>query len=194
MLGIDRGERGVPALGPDNNDNFVVLDRTEACSSRTVGFLDHCEDLRGGRAFPRWSDLKLYQLDSAVLPYMAVVDVTRAPDDFVYRYWGTGHTALKGVDMTGKPVSRITATELARIGLRQYQLILEQRRPLIFLHDLKAYGPWKDQIQVAARVPFSEDGETIDKVVSYSNYDEDRELWSERFHQATARRKKAVGC
>ena len=181
----------MPALWPDNNDNFVVLDRAEACSPRTAAFLDHCDALRGGRAFPRWSDLKLYQLDSAVLPYMAVVDVVHAPDDFVYRYWGTGHTALKGVDMTGKPVSRITAPELARIGLQQYRLVLEHRRPLIFLHELKAYSPWKDQIQVAVRVPFSEDGETIDKVVSYSNYEEDREMWEVLFRRTTDRRKQA---
>ena len=93
--------------------------------------------------------------------------------------------------MTGKPVSRITAPELARIGLQQYRLVLEHRRPLIFLHELKAYSPWKDQIQVAVRVPFSEDGETIDKVVSYSNYEEDREMWGDLFREMTDRRKEA---
>ena len=166
----------------DLDFNFVVVEPDEGLSARTLGFLDHCRALQGDRPFPRWSDFRLHDLANEVIPYTAVVDVAHQPTAFTYRFWGTGHTEIKGVDMTGKRVSEITASELARIGVRQYQMILAQGRPLVFLHTLKHYGAWKDHIQVSGRVPFSEDGRTIDKIVSYSNYDEDRLAWSEIYH------------
>lgn len=174
------------AHGIHIDSEFAMIEPTAAQSPLTAGFLAHCQELQGARPFPRWSDLKLYELSSDVLPFLAVVDVSGDPATFVYRYWGTGHTALKGVDMTGKPVAQIAAAKLAQIGVRQYDLVLEQRRPLVFIHELKDYGEWKDQLQVAARIPFSEDGETIDKVVSYSNYEEDREMWADVFHRRTS--------
>tara|TARA_R100001039_G_scaffold451_1_gene254 strand:+ start:169 stop:732 length:564 start_codon:yes stop_codon:yes gene_type:complete len=163
---------------------FAVVEPREARSPKSVAFLDHCHALQAGRALPRWSDFKLHALPTDIIPYMAVVDVDNAGPSFTYRFWGTGHTALKGVDMTGRKVSDISASALARIGQRQYEMVVAARRPLIFVHALTPYNPWKTDIQVAVRVPLSEDGEIIDKIVSYSNYGEDRDVWADIYCQA----------
>lgn len=162
---------------------FVVVEPEDVHSSKSMAFLDHCRALQGDRPMPRWSDFKLHKLPVDFIPYMAVTDVDNAAKTFTYRFWGTGHTALKGVDMTGRKVSEIAAPALACIGQRQYETVLAARRPLIFVHALKAYSPWKDEIQVAARVPLSEDGVTVDKVVSFSNYQEDKQAWADIYRR-----------
>lgn len=100
--------------------------------------------------------------------------------------------------MTGRKVSDIAVPVLAWIGQRQYEMVLEARRPLIFVHALKPYNPWKGEIQVAPRVPLSEDGETIDKVVFYSNYQQDRQAWADIYWRAVngdgAARKRSGVC
>ena len=121
--------------------DFVVVDPEEVTSPRTVGFIEQCRQIQGDRPFPRWSDFKLYELPSKVIPYATVADVGPGPADFIYRFWGTGHTSLKGVDLTGRRVDAIPAAALARIGVRQFQLVCEERRPLVFVHTLRAYGP-----------------------------------------------------
>ena len=163
---------------------FAVVAPQDVSSPKLDAFLAHCRALQGDRAMPRWSDFKLHKLPADVIPYMAVADVGDGAKTFTYRFWGTGHTALKGVDMTGRMVSDIAAPALAHIGQRQYEMVSAARRPLIFVHALKPYNPWKDEIQVAARVPLSEDGETVDKVVSYSSYMEDREAWADIYWRA----------
>jgi len=161
-----------------------VVEPGEARSTKSVAFLDHCHALQAGRALPRWSDFKLHELPADIIPYMAVVDINGADGSFTYRFWGTGHTALKGVDMTGRKVSDISASAMARMGQRQYEMVAAARRPLIFVHALTPYNPWKTDIQVAVRVPMSEDGKAIDRVVSYSNYVEDRKTWADIYCRA----------
>jgi len=150
---------------------------------RTVAFVAHCRKLQGDRVLPRWADLRLHELDPEMIPYVAVADVAAEPRSFTYRFWGTGHTRLKGVDLTRQQVSEIPATALAEIGHRQYEMVLEQRKPLVFVHKLSHYEQWKPYIQVTARVPFSENGSTVDKIVSYSNFDEDREKWTKVYDE-----------
>lgn len=163
---------------------FAVVEPREARSPKSVAFLDHCRALQAGAMLPRWSNFKLHELPPDIIPYMAVVDVNSADRSFTYRFWGTGHTALKGVDMTGRKVSDISASALARIGQRQYEMVVAARRPLIFVHALTPYDAWKTDIQVAVRVPLSEDGQVVDKVVSYSNYGEDRKAWADIYSAA----------
>lgn len=163
---------------------FVVVAPQDVSSPKLDAFLAHCRALQGGRAMPRWSDFKLHKLPTEIIPYMAVADVDDEAKTFTYRFWGTGHTALKGVDMTGRMVSDIAAPALAYIGQRQYEMVSAARQPLIFVHAIKPYSPWKDEIQVAARVPLSEDGVIVDKVVSYSDYMEDRETWADIYWRA----------
>jgi|TARA_R110000782_G_scaffold140071_1_gene232578 hypothetical protein len=163
---------------------FAVVEPREARSTKSVAFLDHCHALQAGAALPRWSDFKLHELPTDIIPYMAVVDVDAPSTSFTYRFWGTGHTALKGVDMTGRKVSDISASAMARMGQRQYEMVVAACRPLIFVHTLTPYNPWKTDIQVAVRVPMSEDGKAIDRVVSYSNYVEDRKTWADIYCRA----------
>lgn len=169
----------------DTEFGFAVVEPREVKSPKSVAFLDHCRALQGGAVLPRWSDFKLHALPTDIIPYMAVVDVADGGTAFTYRFWGTGHTALKDVDMTGRKVSDISASALARIGQRQYEMVVVARRPLIFVHALTPYSPWKTDIQVAVRVPLSEDGQIIDKVVSYSNYGEDRDVWADIYCRAS---------
>tara|TARA_R110002072_G_scaffold114651_3_gene244760 strand:+ start:2491 stop:3198 length:708 start_codon:yes stop_codon:yes gene_type:complete len=163
---------------------FAVVEPQDVSSAKFDAFLAHCRALQGDRAMPRWSDFNLHKLPADVIPYVAVADVDGVARTFTYRFWGTGHTALKGVDMTGRKVSEIAAPALAYIGQRQYEMVSEARRPLMFVHALKPYNPWKDEIQATVRVPLSEDGKAVDKVVSYSSCMADKETWADIYWRA----------
>lgn len=156
----------------------AIVDAEHVTTPRTAAFVAYCRKLQGDRPLACWSDLRLHALDPEMIPYVAVADVAHEPLSFTYRFWGTGHTRLKGVDLTRQRVSEIPAAALAGIGHRQYEMVVEQRKPLVFVHKLNHYEQWKQYIQVTARVPFSETGATVDKIVSYSNFDEDREDWA----------------
>ncbi len=175
-------------LKAEGGPGFAVVSPEDAPSERLRRFFKHCLGVQNQRLFPRWSDFHLSDLCNEVLPFVAVVDVSHRDGMpiYVYRYWGTGHTKVKGVDRTGMEIARIPAAPLADIGVREYGMVIERRRPLVFVHSLSIYADWRRDLQVTARVPFSEDGETIDKVVSYANYDEDHELWQAVYEQTVA--------
>jgi hypothetical protein len=141
-MGLE-GKFDVSNLEAKRGCDFAVVEPRDVQSPKSRIFLDYCRSLQGTQPLPRWSDFKLHALPTDIIPFMAVVDVDGAANSFTYRFWGTGHTALKGVDMTGRPVSGIKASSLACIGQRQYEMILKERRPLIFVHAIKPYSPWR---------------------------------------------------
>ena len=119
-------------------------------------------DVSGAAFAPRWSDFHLHELPARVLPYVLVLDVVGEPVEFIYRYWGSGHTQYHRRDYTGKPLTAMAAWS-ATLLTQQYMAVLEARRPLVFLNTYEGVeNPMR-----SLRMPLSDDGETITQMFAF---------------------------
>lgn len=152
---------------------------TETESFRQVLVL--WERLRGDRFAPPWRMLDLVELPTQVLPYLTVVDVRSAPEDYVYRLWGTGHTTIKGADLTGKSVMQYKRPDLARIIFDEFREVVASRRPLGFRHDVMPQPDRLSLYQDTLRLPLSADGESVTQILSYADWRNRGDEWRQLF-------------
>ncbi len=117
-----------------------------------------------GEAFaPRWTDFHLHELPSRTLPYILVLDVVGEPPEYVYRYWGSGHTQYHQRDYTGKKLTDMADAWSADLLTRQYNAVRDARRPVVFLNSYEGVeNPLK-----SLRMPLSEDGAKVTHLVSF---------------------------
>ena len=140
--------------------------------------LTYWNELRAARWAPGWTEFNLVDLDTDVVPYTIVVDVMAEPLDFVYRFWGTGNTVYIGYDCTGKSVR--DNEMFSQKVFDECRQVCDQRRPMVFhTKALKPNGTYREYYRL--RLPLSDDGKTVTKVVSigyvarYLPKDEDRQ-------------------
>lgn len=143
--------------------------------------LDTWETLRSDLFAPPWQASDLLLLPSTVVPYVTVVDVHGAGEDFVYRFWGTGHTTIKGDDLTGRSASEHEPRELGKIIFEEYRKVIAERRPLGFRHDLMPYPDRFSLYQDTLRLPLSGDGETVTQVISFADWRTRSREWKRLF-------------
>ena len=73
----------------------------------------YCAERSGPTGMAQWSDIRLVDFPSSLLPVLVIMDVVDDARAFVFRYWGTERTNLQGVDMTGKSVMDLATPGLA---------------------------------------------------------------------------------
>jgi hypothetical protein len=129
--------------------------------------LSYWEGLRGEQFAPSWTDVELIEMPAKLLPYLTVVEVRPMPLDFVYSFYGTGHMALKGRDLTGRSIMEARPNQNTPIVFEQYRRTLEARRPLAFRRTV--IGAGETPTQTTLRVPLSADGEGVQWVMSLSD-------------------------
>lgn len=129
------------------------------------------EGLRGTKFAPSWTDVELIDMPAKLLPYLTVVEVRPAPLDFIYTFYGTGHMALKGRDLTGRSIMEALPNENTPIVFEQYRRTLEARKPLAFRRIVTSPTPdqGKNPTQHTLRVPLSADGEGVQWIMSLSD-------------------------
>ena len=145
------------------------------------------DDLRGDRFAPPWRTTDLLRLPSRVIPYIAVADVLRDPEDYVYRFWGTGHFDVKGEDLTGCSVRCQKPPALGQILFSEYQLVVARRSPQAFRHDLRPDPDRASLWQETLRLPLSADGVNVTQVLSFADWRTRAENWKELFDDVAAR-------
>lgn len=87
---------------------------------------------RGANSAPSWSDVKLLDLPSKLLPTTIIVDVLECRQDFRFRYWGSGLTPLYGKDLTGLVYSQVNAKGFRESGLPQYSHVMNEKKPILY--------------------------------------------------------------
>lgn len=117
-----------------------------------------------GRWAPAWKDVDVMSLPSRVLPYVAVCDVAD-DEEFVYRYWGRGHTGYHRADYSKKRISDITPSWVRDFLHHQYMRVVESRRPLLF----ETRYDFHEMPVLTIRMPLSDDGENVTGVLSVSD-------------------------
>lgn len=143
--------------------------------------LELWHELKDQRFAPPWQASAMIQLPSDVLPFLTVVDVQTAPEDYVYRLWGTGHTAIKGFDLTGRSVLAYDAPDLGRVIFDEMREVVAAREPLAFRHDVLPQPDRLSLYQDTLRLPLSADGETVTQVLSYADWRSRGDEWKQLF-------------
>ena len=113
-----------------------------------------------------------------------VVDVEHTPLDFVYRYCGTAHVERKKIDRTGARLSEGHPEHRWKIILYEYEQVVTRRSPLAFRRGLDFADGRPAIEQVSLRLPLSSDGETIDKIVVVTEWDDLPEIAEPLNHSA----------
>lgn len=137
-------------------------------------------DLRGVRFAPAWGAFRLVDLAPQVIPYVRVADVIDGGRDFRYRFWGTGLSAVRALDRTGVCLSEIDSPR-TQTALAEYRRIVTEKRGFAFVYNARG---GQDRLSLHApsvRLPLSSDGETVDKIVCYTDFDTDGVEWRRFF-------------
>lgn len=140
------------------------------------------ERSRGEALAPPWSQFDWDSAPADLVPSFAVVEVRRHPLDFIYRYWGTERTRLQGRDYTGCSVNDFRPRAIALKAFGEYTKVVETRAPLY----LTTYGltdsnsaPFTYHL---LRLPYSEDGMSVDHILGVGLYDRRATRQAEKFY------------
>ena len=127
---------------------------------------------------PSWENFDLIALPTEIIPFVTVVDVINGAVDFVYRYWGTGHVKAKGMERTG---ARVTDHPQGRDKelISEYKLVFEEQRPIAFARKLVLPDGKLPLNQTSLRMPLTQDGKDVDKIISVSDWLKLKDHWDE---------------
>lgn len=128
----------------------------------------------GANGMPAWADIRLVEFPATILPWLVVMDVVADHRGFVFRYWGTERTNLQGADMTGKSVKELKIPGLADAMLHQNERAVAARGAVLYLNRFTAPSGRTVQYE-ALRLPITDGGECVGKVLALSRYIEDNE-------------------
>ena len=147
------------------NPNFSIL-------------MDLWTGLCGGRFAPMWRDVDLSRFPGDIIPFITVIDVSDSGDPFSYRFWGTGHTRVKGVDLTGKSPQSMLPKVVADLIFQEFTLVRNNKTPMSFVHDIRPQSDEASRIQETLRLPLSNDGQNVTNILSLADWQTDQDYWS----------------
>ncbi len=129
--------------------------------------LDYWDSRRGNLFAPNWGQFKLDELPPQAVPWCSVLDVKHEPLDFVFRFWGSGRAQVLGQEVTGKSLTSVVDSNIAKSTFDQNVMTMEQRVPLFF--DTVAAPEYGDKVSYGVlRLPLSSDGTNVDKIFTIS--------------------------
>lgn len=149
------------------------LDPAQSPVPEHHSMLHYWQDLSRGRMAPSWSEFDLTQVEPRVLPWTAVVDISPDMKDIRYRFWGTQLTLVRGEDFTNRSVLDIPPMELGQFIHDSYVATAKSKMPGLDVEQYVAQSG-RTGSKTVLRLPLSDDGETVNKVVACMIYDVSR--------------------
>jgi len=133
------------------------------------------DGVRGERFAPKWRELGFLAFPVRLIPQMMLVDALNDPRDFRYRFIGTYYSELHGYDYTGHSIDDLKPAEFAKAAREQFEMICADPKPThYFLQGSDSHG---DPVtMVGIRLPLSDDGVTVNQLVSLSHHETDRKI------------------
>lgn len=143
---------------------------------------------RGDRFAPAWRELDFSAFPPSIIPYMYLLDVSRDPLDFRYRFLGTAVCEIEGQDPTGKSVDEVRPLELAHLARTQFENFTDDPKPTFFMMQEQEDGQLTlgRQIYGGLRLPLSSDGVTMDQFVVLSHFEQQTHELRDYFSKLTA--------
>jgi len=149
----------------------VEVKINELTNPRFKEFLDYWNSIRGDRFAPPWKEFDLLAFDSIIISHISVVDVRREPLDFTFRFFGTAHVNAKGIDKTGKSIQEVAQFRDAS-PFDEFKQVMDQKFPLAIQDVITVPAPDGEKIpQFVLRLPLSDDGQAVDKIISLVDWD-----------------------
>ena len=149
-----------------NYPRKTSLDFLEHCSPRVAAFYRYWDSKRQGRQMPSRADLDPIEM-KPWLPGITLIDVFQDPRRLVYRLVGTKIIELRGRDVAGMTVEEGFIGSSLEDVLENYRLVIEEKTLVYDWDPLPSPDGWFREPE-GLLLPLSSDGETVDKVIIYS--------------------------
>jgi len=146
------------------------------------GVLAYWNGLAGERPMPSWSEFELIKIPPRLLVTTHVTDMIAGWDDYLVRFWGTGFVDIHDQEATNCRVSEIEPPELGTAVVDSIRTVTKARAPRAFTILLKTPGR-PEKFQVVLRLPLSDDGETVNHVVTVSRFPQGRYRSQDAFRE-----------
>lgn len=132
---------------------------------------DYWNRCRGDRFAPTRAEIVPADI-KAILRSILLIDVVGPPEHFVYRLTGTAADAVHGHALTGKSILAQKPEAFAALLLKDMQRLVEDRTPQRVAFDFD-YGKGERRHYEVLRLPLSEDGENVDRLLCFADYQAD---------------------
>lgn len=135
---------------------------------------------KGDALAPSWRAFELSGLPGDLLATTMVVDFGQPLEESRFRYWGSVMTDIHGKDMTGQRPYDLKPPELGAQIKMDHEEILACKKPMASVYGFRTERGFLEAHSLL-RMPLSEDGQRIDKVVTcIAHTDEVRKKIAER--------------
>ena len=136
---------------------WTNLEFLEFCHPRIRAIFDYWNEKRGDRKMPSY------------LPGIVMVDVGYEPFSLTYRLVGTREAEARGADPTGKSVFEAWDGRSEDDVIENYRQVIARKVPLY--DGDRTLDPERDWLEAGTVfLPLSDDGETVNKVLIYTEY------------------------
>jgi hypothetical protein len=138
-------------------------------SKRLRRLLRDWDSWRQGREFPSRADVSPEKI-KYLLGGIVLLEVLYEPLRFRYRLMGSTLAARRGVDLTGKMLDDNPDPELRRGLIKLNTSVIETRRPQTSEYRISNLEMGRSYNYDALNLPLSNDGVTINMIISGSAY------------------------
>jgi hypothetical protein len=156
------------------------LDDPALCADLKAA-LDYWHLKRGPRLAPCRADIDPVEI-APLLPRVMLVDVSTDPLDFRFRLAGTGLFKIHGAELTNKRALDLEPPAYAALIHRLYCDTLARRAPLA--HRLLIEVETRRSHYMRVILPLSEDGETINRLMTVESYADSAQDLRDCFEEA----------
>jgi hypothetical protein len=127
------------------------LEVTNTMFPEIQAVIDHWNKLQKLQKLPVWRDFEFLDLPVTLIPHIVIVDIQ--------------HTTFHGYDFTNKLASSLIPAPYRDLIINQYIKAAKIEVPILFAQQIPLNsGCWVHTELL--RLPFSDDGETINKIIS----------------------------
>lgn len=141
------------------------------CRPATLAFYRYWDAKRAGRRMPARRDIDPLEMKSW-LANMQLIDVHHNPRRLVYRLVGEVDVSFRGYNPTGRTVEECGIGRNIDETLKNYETVISQRTGVYDWSDyVSASGFLKSQ--ECLLLPLSDDGETVNMVMTFADVAQD---------------------
>jgi hypothetical protein len=147
----------------------AIISQQELTSERVIGGFRYWDSKRSGNRMPARADFDPLLEIPALVRFMMLKDVQRAPLDFRYRLVGTGLLSHMTADWTGRLMSEVEYQRPPSTIWDYHRQVAESGAPLFIKPNY--VGPHKDYLFIeSVMLPLGSDHRTVDMIMIFIDF------------------------